>query len=66
MLLCSFVSTQSQVEILGSAGRIAFSRITTPSALFTSVIWRTDGTVDGTFPVTGTLQVSPGGGSSGW
>jgi hypothetical protein len=34
--------------------------------LFTSVIWRTDGTVDGTFPVTGTLQVSPGGGSSGW
>jgi ELWxxDGT repeat protein len=63
VLLRSFVSTRSAVQILGSDGRLAFALVTTTGAGYTqtSVVWRTDGTGAGTFPVTGPLRgASPG------
>jgi ELWxxDGT repeat protein len=63
VLLRSFISAQSRVEILGTDGRIAFARVTTFADDFTqtSAIWRTDGTPEGTFAVTGPLEIPQGG-----
>ena len=51
------------MQILGSAGRTAFALVTTTGAGYsqTLVVWRTDGTAAGTFPVTGALATPPAG-----
>jgi len=61
--LRSFVPSQSQLQVLGSDGRLAFVLVTTPISFssLTLAVWRTDGTIDGTFPVTGPLLPVPGG-----